>query len=129
MTKYIGKKIIVSFLILLAAGFVLYILAFRFPVDPSGFFLPDRGTGVLYGDDMYIYRSDKESKSFSLQYFIPVEVAILNGDGVLYLTSQLTGDDFNGKYYISPFTRQHILYRDGAGGSRLHTLHSTEKLS
>ena len=129
MTKYIGKKIIVSIAILLAAGFVLYILALRFPTEPGGIILPDRGTGVLYGDDMYIYRSDSESKYFSLQYFIPVEVASLSGNHILYLTSQLTGDDFNGKYYISPFTRHHILYRDGAGDSRLYTLHSIESIS
>ncbi|MBQ6932851.1 MAG: hypothetical protein IJN37_00545 [Clostridia bacterium] len=129
MTKYIGKKIIVSLAVLLAAGFVLYFLAFRFPTEPGGIILPDKGTGVLYGDDMYIYRSDDDGKYFSLQYFIPVEVASLSGNHILYLTPQLSEDDFNGKYYISPFTRHHILYRDGKGGSRLLTLHSIESIS
>ena len=128
MTKYIGKKIIVSLAVLLAAGFVLYFLAFRFPVEKGCILFPV-DIGIMYGDEIYLYRSDDEGKYFSLQYFIPVEVASLSGNHILYLTSQLSEDDFNGKYYISPFTRQHILYRDGAGGSRLLTLHSIESIS
>ena len=129
MTKYIGKKIIVSIMILLAAGFVLFILICcgESYINPLVCLFPDRHIVVRYGDDLYFYEIDRDARYMSFHYFIPVNVGSTLGDEI-YLPGNSPEYDFDAKYYISPFTRHHIIKRYGLI-EQVYTLHSTQKLS
>ena len=129
MTKYIGKKIIASLAILLAAGFVLFILICcgESYINPLVCLFPGRHIVVRYGDDLYFYEVDINARCMSFHYFIPVKVGTTIGDEI-YLPGDSPEYDFDAKYYISPFTRQHIIKRYGLI-EQVYTLHSIEKLS
>lgn len=128
MTKYIGKKIIVSLAILLAAGFVLYMLVCTSVYDSHGIIIGPH-TAVRYGDELYLYDVDLEAEFLSFHYFIPVDIGDLYSD-TLYLPGEVSPEyDFDAKYYASPFTRKHIVKRYGLVDRVFYTLHSIESIS
>ena len=129
MTKYIGKKIIVSIAILLAVISVLYILVLSMGITSDSIFIDDgSGIGVAYDNGMYFYKRDTSARIFSPLYFIPVHVAHMSEHEIYLLSSQYVEEDLQGKYYISLFSREHVVYRSGLDRI-VYTLHSIEKLS
>ena len=130
MTKYIGKKIIVSLAVLLAAGFVLYMVVCSIS-DPLACYILEQEAVVLRGDTLYRYRIDHNVDCFSPLYFVPVNVGFaIDGGDIELPDSDHTSirEDFDGKYYTPPFSYEHIIERRGLSYIA-YTLHSTEKLS
>lgn len=129
MTKYIGKKIIVSIMILLTATFILYFLVLSMSISSDSIFIDNgNGIGVSYDDGLYFYKRDTSARIFSPLYFIPVHVAHMSEDSIYLLSSEYNERDLHGKYYISLFSREHVIYRSGLDRI-VYTLHSIEKLS
>ena len=128
MTKYIGKKIIVSIMILLAAGFVLYMLTITRQPDPEGFITLGYDVAILRKDTLYYYDRDYDTFCFTPFYFIPVKTVTVFEEGGIMLSYDENGvfTNFEEKYYISPFTNEHIIARYGLS-SRVYTLYKTEK--
>ncbi|MBQ6867407.1 MAG: hypothetical protein IJM96_00110 [Clostridia bacterium] len=129
MTKYIGKKIIVSLAVLLAAGFVLYMIMCTSLIIPGPFdcymILDDLYTAVRYNDEIYLYQADYDAKCMSFHYFIPVKTGTTIGSELIL---PLNTNDLEAKHYISPFTRKHIIKRYGLV-EQVYTLHSVESIS
>ena len=126
MTKYIGKKIIYSSVIILVFGFIIYMFFHGTPVDPLAIMLYGSEVVIEKNGILYYYESGSETGYFSPLYFIPVRVATTIGgeiiDSVIFPRSE-----FDDKYYISPFTDKHIVKRHGFSHS-LMTLYKTEKV-
>ncbi|MBR5265100.1 MAG: hypothetical protein IKV63_00630 [Clostridia bacterium] len=95
------------------------------PVDPLAIMLYGSEVVIEKNDTFYYYAADSETDYFSPLYFIPVRVATTFGgeivDSVIFPRSE-----FDDKYYISPFTDEHIVRRHGFSHS-LMTLYKTEK--
>ena len=129
MTRYIGKKIIVSLAVLLAAGFVLYMVMCTSLIIPGPFdcyvIRDDVYTVVRYNNEIYLYQADRDAKCMSFHYFIPVKVGTSIGNELIL---PINTNDLEAKYYVSPFTRQRIVKRYGLI-EQVYTLHSIEKLS
>ena len=130
MLKYIGKNIIVSIMILLATGFVLYMLTITRQPDPEGFITLGYDIAILRKDTLYYYDRDYDTFCFTPFYFIPVNAGMVLSNDEIWLPyiedENNVVKNFAEKYYISPFTNEHIIARYGLS-SRVYTLYKTEK--
>ena len=131
MTKYIGKKIIYSTVIILAFGFVLYMLSMTKMPDPNACTIYDiTGVVVLREDALHYYKPDSSVSCFTPFYFIPVNAGMVLSNDEIWLPyiedENNVVKNFVEKYYISPFTNEHIIARYGLS-SRVYTLYKTEK--
>ena len=125
MTKYIGKKIIYSAVLILVFGFIAYMLLLSMPGDPLNCTIYGSEVVIEKNGILYYYESDSETGYFSPVYFIPVRVAATR-DREIIDSMTFPFNEFDDKYYISPFTDEHIVKRHGFR-HKLFTLYKTEK--
>ena len=112
MTRYIGKKIIISLVLLLTAGFVLYMLSVSASKNNEMSYY-SLGLARRIDGEIYYYLPDNEHNYMSMLCFIPIETITADGSSGIIMSFSDYKHDFGPKTFACPFTDNYVTLRHG----------------